>query len=491
MSRQIRADYSQDFLLPPSLEEWVGPEHPARFIRAFVESLDWAALGVEWNAGVEGRPTYGADLLLKVWLYGYFVGLRSTRKLEAACREQMGLLWLAGLNAPDHNTLWRFFERNRAALRALFGQSVRVAVNANLVGLALHALDGSKIQAQCATASGLHLEKLKRKLAHLDEIVGGWEREIESSAAPDEPGTGLPEALHDEARLREEVKKQIAALEEAGHKHLHPGEPEARVMKCSDMNAKRFAYNSQALADADSGILVAQDVSCEQNDLRQLAPMLERVHETLGACAQLTVADTGYAAGEQLARAHAAHHDIAVHLPRAMSGMTQQPYHASHFTYDPEHDVVICPRGQTLPYKHTRHHQRRGQDLRLYRCHNKDCPVRAHCTHERKGRSIELGPYHHAVTHQRERNAKPDAIHALHRRGAIIERVFAHIKQTMNFRRYTLRGLEKTKTQWALICTAYNLQKLYQHWRAPAAPPDPTRHPHSLQPNCQFALAGF
>lgn len=476
MSRQIRADYGQDFLLPPSLEEWVGPGHPARFIRAFVESLDLGALGVRWNAGVDGRPTYGADLLLKVWLYGYFVNVRSTRTLEAACREQMGLLWLTGLNAPDHNTLWRFFERNRVALRALFGQSVRVAVKANMVGLALHALDGTKIGAQAATAGGWHRDKLNKLLARLDEIVGGWEHEIEQTAAPDEPGTGLPEHVQDEARLREEVRKAIAALDEAGTDHLHPDDPEARVMKCPDINARRFAYNSQAVVDADSGLIVAQDVTSAAADQHHLDPMLDHVEQMLGECAALTLADGGYAAAQELARAEEKNRTVLVNLPQRLGGTPDDPYHASHFDYDPAHDTVTCPRGEVLPYQYTRRHRGRGHDLRRYRCQNKDCPVRAQCTSERKGRSIELGPHHAALTRQKQRHRDPEARATLKRRSAIIEHVFGTIKQIMNFRRYTLHGLEKVRTQWALICTAYNLRKLYGRW-CKAISPRPTPQP--------------
>jgi transposase len=137
MRRAIRADYDQVYLLPPSLEDWIGPEHPARFLREFVDALDLRALGFAVHESPEVGEFFTSELLLKVWLYGYFKRLRSTRLLESGCRNEVGLIWLCGTRAPDHHTLWRFFAAHKKALQALFAQSVRVALRLDLVGLGL------------------------------------------------------------------------------------------------------------------------------------------------------------------------------------------------------------------------------------------------------------------------------------------------------------------------------------------------------------------
>jgi transposase len=91
MSQSIRADFSQTYLMPPSLEDWVSADHPARFIRDFVSSLDFSELGFKPMEAGTGRPPYAVDLLLSVWLYGYIHRIRSTRDLERACREHISL----------------------------------------------------------------------------------------------------------------------------------------------------------------------------------------------------------------------------------------------------------------------------------------------------------------------------------------------------------------------------------------------------------------
>ena len=172
MAQPIAPDYGQQFLFPPALEDWVPQDHPARFLREFVEQLNLAELGFAMPVTTDGRPPYHPSLLLKIWLYGYFHRIRSTRKLEAACRDHLPLLWLCGLLAPDHNSLWRFWRDNKEALRAVFKQTVQLAVKTGAVGFALQALDGTKIQAACSGPKGWSKEYMEKLLAQLDAEIG-------------------------------------------------------------------------------------------------------------------------------------------------------------------------------------------------------------------------------------------------------------------------------------------------------------------------------
>jgi len=162
MSRVIRANYEQRYLLPPSVNDWVPVDHPARFIRDFVDALDLKELGFVIPEGMDGRSAYASDLLLKVWLHGYFHKIRSTRGLEKACYDSISMVWLTGNEHPDHNTLWRFWRSNRHALKGVFRSSVKVAVKNEMVSLALQAVDGTKIAAQVSTARAVHRKELEK-----------------------------------------------------------------------------------------------------------------------------------------------------------------------------------------------------------------------------------------------------------------------------------------------------------------------------------------
>src|SRR5271165_2021426 len=171
MAQPIAPDYGQQFLFAPALEDWVPADHPARFLREFVDQLDLSALGFVMPSASEGRPPYAPSLLLKIWLYGYFHRIRATRKLEAACREHLGLLWLTGLITPDHNSLWRFWDENKKALRQIFKQSAQLALHTGAVGLVLQALDGTKIEAAASGYSGWSKKYMEKILTALDAAL--------------------------------------------------------------------------------------------------------------------------------------------------------------------------------------------------------------------------------------------------------------------------------------------------------------------------------
>ena len=142
-------------------------------------------------------------------------------------------------------------------------------------------------------------------------------------------------------------------------------------------------------------------------------------------------------------------------------------FHASRFDYDQGHDCCVCPRGEELAFEREKWNRRKQYRVRVYRCQSfQQCPVRWQCSREKKGRTIEISPHHGAVLLQRAKQQDVHKQSLLKKRREIVELPFAWIKQGMGFRRWTVRGLEGTRTQWALLCTVLNLRKLYPLWKA-------------------------
>lgn len=462
MAKPIAPDYGQQFLFPPALEDWVPADHPVRFLREFVDQLDLTSLGFVLPAAMEGRPPYAPSLLLKIWLYGYLQRIRSTRKLEVACREQLSLVWLSGMIQPDHNSLWRFWRDNKKALREVFKRSAQLATEAGLVGLVLQALDGTKIQAVASGHTGWSKERLQELLKALDAELDETESQIEQEGEPPAHiGYRLPETLADKVALREKVRAGLQQLEQINREHLHLHEPEARRMSCDSKN--RFGYNAQAVVDEKAGVVVAAQVLNQENDAGAAVPLVQEAQSNCGAQAKATVADSGYGSGADIQQAAENNVQLLVR-PLGDAAAESKPYHAHHFQYEAEADRVICPQGKALNF--AREMPQKGQTVRVYRCDQKDCPVRSACTKERRARRfVEIWPHTRAVQQMRARLREPGAAAQLSKRRQIIERVFAQIKQHEGFRRWTVRGLEGVNTQWALICCAINLRLLYSNWR--------------------------
>jgi transposase len=491
MAQPIAPDYGHQFLFPPALEDWVAGDHPARFLREFVDQLDLPALGFVMPSAAEGRPPYAPSLLVKIWLHGYFHRIRGTRQLEAACREQLSLLWLTGLLAPDHNSLWRFWRDNKKALRALFKQSVQLALQTGCVGLALQALDGTKIQAAASSSTGWNKEHMEKLLAALEAALDQAELQIiAENAQVDTPALRLPAGMAERKALREQIQKGLAQLAADGRGHYHPVEPQARRMKLRGQN--RFAYNAQALADAQEGVIVACETTRHENDGGQLVPMIEQARDNLGAAGSqpLTVADTGYGAGVDVAAAAQKEMNVLV-TPAEGTPARDNPYAAQHFVYDARAHTVICPRGQKLDYEGRT--TKKGMLAERFRCHCRDCPVRADCTRDPKGRQVEVWPHTPAVQAMRGRLRERASQAQMSQRQEIIEPRFGQIKQHEGFRRWTVWGLEAVRTQWSLLCTTLNLRVIYRRWRADRRPSPlaalSARCPHEIAQGAQAMAA--
>lgn len=461
----LRPDYDQVLLLPPVMEDWIGAEHPARFIREVVAQSGSGTPGISQPDPHTGGTCYAPEMLLAVWLYGYCRGIRSTRKLEAACREDMGFVWLSGNLRPDHNALWRFWNANHEALRGFFKDTVRLAMRMDLVGFALEAIDGTKIPALCAARRGYDEAGLERALSRAEQRVMELEQALRDAAADiSTPESALPAELRSATRLREKVQAALESVRAGERRHCHPQEPEAARMVLST-GGNRFGYNGQACVDAKAQLITACELSTQASDNGLLMGLKQAAEQNTESKTAQTLADSGYQSGATFSAAEAAGADVIVPLPESVQGRDDQPWHNSCFHYDEARDVVLCPEGHILRFHHQR--QRREMPVRVFRnsaaCRH--CPVRKHCTKDKAGRAIDITPHHTALVRHREKMKRPEVRKLYGRRSGIVEPVFARAKAQSGFMRFTVRGKAKAAVQWALVCTAVNLRRLHSFWK--------------------------
>lgn len=467
----------QSFVLPPVVDQWIAPDHPARFVWSFVESLDLPKLGIETREPIEGAPPYPPREMLACWIYGFFDGLRSTRKLERACRESLPYLWLMGLLQPDHVSLWRFYAQYRQVMRQLFRQTVTLAIEQSMVDFVVQSIDGSKVPV--ASNDGLRSqEAIDKLLAKVSEQIEALEAEEErvcqddKDEPPDQRAQrhrALAKKVDQQGRLFEAQERITEQKQRKGPKPKKivaaVTDPESRVMKTR--HGWALAYNTQIAVDGKKQIIITSEVTQQNYDSDQLIPLLELQRQELGRLADTTLADNGYFSARNVQYANGSTDFYAPDKGNEKRVQKGGAYCNSKFIYVKEEDVFICPQGNLLRHKGATKRKNWSESGRLYRCDDcSDCSARDQCTRGKHGRTQLRWPEQYILEDYRAKLGTDQAVAWIKRRPQMVEPVFGIIKEQLGGRRFLMRRLEKVRQEWFLLCAAYNLRKLYQNWAA-------------------------
>jgi transposase len=460
MSHLRGVDRSQSQLLPPSVEEYVGPDCPVRFIEAYVESLDLQGLGfARVQAAGAGRPPYHPADLLKLYLYGYLHRIRSSRRLEAEAGRNLELIWLLRGLGPDFKTIADFRKDNRACFAALFKQFNLLCRQLDLFGAELVAIDGCKFAAVNNCRRHYTQEQLAQLIAteesRIQEYLGQLDRQDdEQGAAAHRPTAGqLQEKIACLKERRDGYENLRAELKEQGVREVSLTDPDARVMK--GVHGHSLAYNVQAAVDAKHNLIIAQDVTRQANDQQQLAPLALAAQEQLAAPQLSVVADKGYHGCDQLAVCEQAGVTPFVPAPVKNNG-GQNIFAKARFAYDAADDAYRCPGAQLLTRRGT--YYTNGRTVIHYAqaeaCRR--CPLRPRCaTHSHRiiVRSLNETAMENAAARVA---AQPEVVS---RRKMIVEPVFGTLRR-WGYDYFLLRGLEKVRAEFSLAALTYNLRRV-------------------------------
>jgi len=434
-------------------EDFVPSDAPVRVLDEIMERLDYSPFEQHFGGG--GRPAWPPELVAKVLLFGYSQKMRSAREISRRLESDLHLMWLAHEQRIGHQRLSEFRRHFSAELAELFAQTVMLAQQMGLVTLELVAIDGSKIAANArrqATDARRLREQIKQVLAEAEAADAA-----EDNALGEARGDELPDDLRDCDKRLARLRAAEAALERSGQKTVSVTDPEAPLQKTTE--GTRPGYNAQIAVDAESGVVVAQDVTDAQNDRDQFRPMIEQTIDNAGGKPQAAVADAGYESGNSLQAAH--DHQVEAYIAQ-QSRPKRERYSQDDFDYDDERDEFICPAGKRLVYR--REHNRQGTWLRQYataQADCRDCRLRDRCLSP-KGKRRELYVSHHAeLARQMRRRLDSDAGRRVMRlRRQVVEPAFGTIKSVLGLRQFLLRGLAGARVELTLAATALNLRKL-------------------------------
>ena len=470
-------DQSQSYLLPPSLRDFVSEDHPAHVINDLVDQLDLSVL--EARYGNLGQPAYHPRLMLKVILYGFTVGLFSSRKLERACHENLAFKYLAGMATPAFRTFIEFRQRHREDMQAVFVQTARLARELGLARLGAVALDGSKVDANTSKHKAMSYGRMQEKeailKAEIDQLLKTAEatdEQEESEHGAEADGYRVPEELgRREERLRK-IKKAKAALEKREERD-HPGEPidPKKQISFADHDARCFAkqgdgaryiHNVQAAVDMDSQIIVANHIEDSVSDAHAAKSALERMEQDFELPTKL-VGDAGYGNKDTLdscqergVTAVCATGREGRNLYSNGAKESQEVGKLDSFSYDWGQDSFACPHGHVFVFAR----ERPIDGTRTYKSLE---PVRCTCGHYETvdGREVLRVDQSHMAKRELKRiMEEPGNSELYRRRKCTVEPVFGQIKVGMGFRRFSYRGRQNVSSEWNLVCAAFNVKKI-------------------------------
>jgi transposase len=434
----------QAFLLPPSPTEWLAEGHLAYFVLEVVEELDVSALFAHYERELRGYPPYHPRMMVALLLYGYAIGVCSSRQLERRTYEDVAFRVLCGGAHPDHTSISEFRRIHLESLSKLFVQVLQLCRKAGLVRLGHVAVDGTKMKANASKHKAMSHGRMKDEEQRLQALVDELMSKAESVDRDEDEKHGVGKAIEDLpedlrraqsrlARIRK-AKAELEAEAKLAHERstadegdgggtgsdelpshrvptLRDGaptekaqrnftDPESRIMKTNDGFLQ--GYNAQAAVDEHAQIIVAQALTNQPPDVEHLVPMVEQVVDNCGAAPRVLTADSGYYSERNVKRVQSRGTDVFIATERVRHGSQR-----------------LSVRGR---------------------------PPAGLTPKQRMARKV--------------RTKRGSRIYA--RRKTIVEPVFGQLKMARGLRGFLLRGVAKARGEWALMCVGHNLRKLHR-----------------------------
>lgn len=476
------------------MRSWLPADHEVWFVIDLVERLDLSALVKSYRLGAQGRAPVSPTMLLTLLVWAYSRGVRSSRRIERACREDVAFRVICANEAPDHSTIARFRQRHEKVAAELFTQVLAMCDGAGLVNLGVVAVDGTKMSANAAKGTTRNVERLRVRVAEMFAEAEAADAS-EDAEHGDSSGSGLPADLVDPVKRAERIAALLADFDAQGStaERVNTTDPESQMMHTADGGTVQ-GYNAQVVCGAGH-VVLAVGVSNEHNDMNQLVPMLDHLAENLagaGIQADLgtVLADAGYFSAANLTEVNRRRLDALIATKKSHeipeSGSTHDPIAeaAALVAFEEEQariDAVvdterhrraaILERIDRDGLKMTDHLDELGMCLavandnrRRWRMGGADA-VSFRRPRSRVPRPVGRSAAQIARDDMNNRFAVPENRELYKQRSHLVETYFGHNKGNRRIREFMRRGLDAVNAEWALIGTAHNIGRLYHQTR--------------------------
>jgi transposase len=458
---------SRNQLQVSSLEDTISADNPVRFIDAFVNTIDLEKLGFTPRVlKTEGRPSFDTGVFLKLYLYGYINGIRSSRRLEKECLRNLEMQWLLEAICPNYHSIADFRKDNPKALKQLFKLFVSFLKDADLISGKTIAIDGTKSRAHNSKKANFNPKKIEKHLAYIEAKTQEYLTALEQNDTQ-ENNTRVTNIQQKIERLKQN-KINYELLEEqlkaSGEPQISTTDPDARALLVQGQVVE-VSYNMQAAVDDKHNLVVATH-TINRNDKNALAAIAIEAKENLEVETFTVLVDKGYHNGREIETCKTHNITTIVAVPdqgKSNENGTQPDYLVSKFIYNKENNTYTCPQGQILTtsgswHKKTGRTEESGYMFQKYRTSAcKTCPVKDQCTSRKGGREIDRSQYAEAVEQNHQRYKDNPQLYR--KRQEINEHIFGTIKRKWGYNYTDLIGLEKVNGEHSLIMLVYNIKR--------------------------------
>ena len=450
-----------------SLEDKISADNPVRFIEAFVNHIDAVKLGFQSKVlKTEGRPSFAVEVFLKLYLYGYLNGVRSSRRLERECFRNIEVQWLLEDLCPNYHSISDFRKDNPKALKQLFKLFVSFLKDADLIAGETIAIDGTKSRAHNSKKANYNQKKIDKHKEYIEEKSQEYLNQLEQNDIQENP-VAIKNIQQKIERLKQnKIKYEILEeqLKQSGEPQVSTTDADARALLVQGQVVE-VSYNIQAAVDDKHNLVVATH-TINRNDKNALSAIALEAKENLELETFTVLVDKGYHNGRELETCKENNITTIVAVPeqgKSNENGTQPDYFVSNFIYNKEQNTYTCPQGQTLTttgrwHKKTGRTEESGYMFQKYRtpaC--KTCPVKDQCTSRKGGREIDRSQYADAVEENHQRYKENAQLYR--KRQEINEHIFGTIKRKWGYNYTDLVGLEKVNGEHSLIMLVYNIKR--------------------------------
>lgn len=449
---------NQITFLPESIDQYVREDDPVRVYDAFINCINLEDIGITFNPNSVGNSSYDPVSMLKILVYSYSYGWRSSRKIERALHHNMSFIWLSGGLKPDHKTISVFRKANLQGLKKVLVQCARLCLKLKMIEGNTLFVDGSKFRANAGNRETRSLQTWERYQKHIEARIEILLKEVETiDNTESESFISINKELKGKKKLTTKISNILKEFKE--EERVNGIDPACRIMK--GRQGSHAGFNVQATTDESHGLIVILEGTQSANDLNELTSQVKKAKATLQRPSKTICADAGYSSIEDLVTLVEEGKTVIVPtFKQAAKQGKRNDFAKENFIYNPKSNTYKCPQEKEL-YMSTVKEGAKKIDYRMRDANDcLTCKYFNQCTKSKQGRTIRRS-VHEEIKEKIAKVYQSEEGQAVYQKRKMkVELQFGHLKRNLGVGAFLLRGIDGINAELGILGTCFNIARM-------------------------------